>query len=66
VQVNSSAALYVRIRNVSEEDVQNIPVKFTVNGVQKSLASVDVPAKETVVDTSLYGNSGGWQQAEVS
>lgn len=67
VQVNTPAALHVRIRNASQNDVQNIPVKFTVNGVQKSLASVDVPAKGTVTDTlNFTATAGGWQQAEVS
>jgi hypothetical protein len=67
VQVNAPAALYVRIKNVGQDDVQNVPVKFTVNGVQKSLASVDVAAKGTVVDTlNFTATTGGWQQAEVS
>jgi hypothetical protein len=67
VQVNVPAALYVRIRNVGQDDVQNIPVKLTVNGIQKSLASVDVSAKGTVIDTlNFTATAGGWQQAEVS
>ena len=67
VQINSPSELLVRIRNASQEDVQNIPVKFTVNGMQKSLGSVDVPAKGTVTDTlNFTSTSGGWQQAEVS
>lgn len=67
VQINTPATLHVRIRNTSQDDVQNIPVKFTVNGVQKSLASVDVPSRGTVVDTlNFTATTGGWQQAEVS
>ena len=67
VQANAPAALYVRIRNVGQDDMQNIPVKFNVNGMQKSLASVDVAAKGTVIDTlNFTATTGGWQQAEVS
>ncbi len=67
VQVNSPSALLVKIRNTSQDDVQNIPIKFTVNGIQKSLGSVDVQAKGTVIDTlNFTATSGGWQQAEVS
>lgn len=67
VQVNSPATLLVRVRNIEPDDVENVPVKFTVNGMQKSLGSLDVPARGTVTDTlNFTATSGGWQQAEVS
>jgi len=67
VQLNSPAELKVQIKNSSSGDVKNVPVKLTVNGIQKSLSSVDVPTNGTAVATlNFTAAETGWQQAEIS
>ena len=67
VQLNSPAELKVEIKNSSSEDVKNVPVKLVVNGIQKSLSSVDVPANGTAVASLNFTSAEtGWQQAEIS
>lgn len=65
-QLNAPQELSVRIKNLSNEDFDNVPVKLLINGQQKSLASVNVNALETVDTVLVYTpKAPGVQQAEV-
>lgn len=57
----------VRLRNYGEEDAEGIPLKLMVNGQQKALSNVKVPAGKPVMDTlSVSGLGAGWQKATVA
>lgn len=58
--------LYLRIRNSSSEDLESVPIKLFINGVQKGLASVTLQ-ENTVKDTivSFVGAGEGIQQGKV-
>jgi hypothetical protein len=67
VQLNIPAELNVELKNISGEEVKSVPVKLSVNGIQKSLSSVDIPAKGTAwVTLNFTASDTGWQQAEIS
>ncbi|MEO5569881.1 MAG: BatA domain-containing protein [Bacteroidia bacterium] len=67
IQVNKPCELNVRIKNSSENDLENVSLKLTINGNQKSLAGVVSKANSTV-DTKLNFtlSENGWQKAELS
>lgn len=48
-QLGQAVKLLARIQNDSEEGFEKLPVKFTVNGLQKALASFDIGAGATAV-----------------
>ena len=67
VQLNSQNELTIRMQNISDDDVENVPVKLFINGSQRSLTSLTLPAHssaETKLSFSI--SSPGWQQAMVS
>ena len=66
VQVNKPCELNVRIKNSSDKDVDNVSLKLTINGIQKSLAGVRSKAN-TSVDTKLNFtlSENGWQKCEL-
>ncbi len=67
IQLNSSNELTVKIRNNSTESAENIPVKLTINGVQKALSSVSIEADgSTEAKLSFTIPEAGWQQAKLS
>lgn len=55
-QTGQNVKLMARIRSVSASDNEKIPVKLTVNGVQKALASFDIAANSTAVVELPYTN----------
>ena len=58
--------LHVRLKNSSDNSFEKIPVKLTMNGFQKSLASFDILAGETREITMPYTNPGtGIQQGKL-
>jgi hypothetical protein len=65
-QMNQNAELKVKIRNSSGNSYEKIPVKLTINGKQKALASFDIKENGTT-DVSLpYTNyESGIQHAEL-
>lgn len=67
IQLNTPNELVVVIRNKGNADSENIPLKFSINGVQKSLASIAVP-KESSRETRLSFtiSEPGWQKAELT
>ncbi|MFA4852136.1 MAG: BatA domain-containing protein [Bacteroidales bacterium] len=44
MQVNQHVQLNVLLKNASDNDAEKIPVKLSINGKQKALASIDIPA----------------------
>ncbi|MBL0096187.1 MAG: BatA domain-containing protein [Bacteroidetes bacterium] len=67
VQINQPAELSVRIRNSSEKDAENVPVRLLLNGSQKAVASLSIPSGQSVSTTfSFTISQPGWQKAELS
>jgi hypothetical protein len=67
IQISKPCELNVRVKNSSENDADNISLKLTINGNQKSLAGVVAKANATV-DTKLNFtlSENGWQKGELS
>ncbi len=66
-KVNETIHLLARIKNYSNETVENIPVKLLINGTQKSPGSVTIPANNSVIDTlSFTLSETGWQDGLIS
>ena len=66
-KINEKEELNVKIRNESEEDYVNIPVKIYVNGEAKAPGVVSVNAKsESVIQMAYTVQSYGEQACEVS
>jgi hypothetical protein len=58
--------LIVRLKNNSDEEAINIPIKLFINKEQKALGSLTVKARSSATDTlSFSGLKGGWQDAEL-
>ncbi len=67
VQLNHPVELIVRVKNSGQADAENVPVKLTVNEVQKSLTSISVPAGRSVETKLSYTiTQPGWQVNTVS
>jgi len=67
VQLNTQNELSIRIKNMGDAEVENIPVKLFINGTQRSLTSVNIPARsEAVTKLSFAVSQPGWQQAKIS
>jgi len=57
----------VQLRNYGQADAPDISVKLMINGQQKALGNVKIPAGKAVKDTLSFGGlSAGWQQAVLS
>ncbi|WP_316792543.1 BatA domain-containing protein [Pedobacter frigoris] len=66
-QPGASEKMVVVLHNYGEEDATGVPLKLTVNGQQKTISNVAVPAGKSVKDTlSFSGLSAGWQKATLS
>lgn len=64
---NQTERLIIRLRNHSGKEARQIPVRVTINGREKALGSLTVPAGQTRSDTlSFSGLSAGWQRGEIS
>lgn len=59
-QLNAQERLNIRIRNLSDKNVENARMMFKINDVQKSIGSFAVEA-DSYVDTALFysGNTSG-------
>jgi hypothetical protein len=67
VQLGQIAEVMVRIRNYGEMDVQAVPVKLTLNKIQKAVAGADIPAFNfTDVKLTFTASDTGWQRGVVS
>ena len=61
-QANQAVKLKVRIKNCSDEPLEKLPVKLTVNNIQKGVASFSVsPEGETTVVLPYTNNEQGVQ-----
>jgi hypothetical protein len=65
--LNQTEKLNVRLINKSENNYENLPIKLSINGQQKSIASFSVEPNG-ITDTALYFTStqAGIQQLHVS
>lgn len=61
-----SEKLIVRLRNNSDQEAVNIPVKLQINKIQKALTSMTIKSRGIETDTlSFSGLASGWQEAEI-
>jgi len=66
-QPGANEKFVVQLKNYSEEDAVNIPLKLTVNNQQKALGSVTIPAGKITRDTlNFSGLAAGWQKGLLS
>ncbi|RZL17781.1 MAG: hypothetical protein EOO96_28555, partial [Pedobacter sp.] len=66
-QPGANEKLVVQIKNYSEEEAVNIPLKLAINNQQKGLSSVTIPAGKTIKDTlSFSGLKSGWKKGVIS
>lgn len=66
VQLNQPAEITVKLFNSGEKDAENVPVKLLLNGAQKAVSSVLVPAGQSASLTfSFTVNAPGWQRLQV-
>ena len=58
--------IIVRLKNNSEEEAINIPIKLFINKEQKALGSLTIKARSTALDTLTFsGLNSGWKEAFV-
>ena len=61
-----SEQMVVKLRNNSNEDAENIPIKITINKQQKAIGSLSIEPRATANDTlSFSGLKAGWQEGEI-
>lgn len=66
-QPGANEKIVVQIRNYSEEDAVNIPLKLTVNNQQKALSSITISSAKIKRDTlNFSGLAAGWQKGVIS
>lgn len=59
--------LVVRLHNYSDKDVAKVPVKLSMNGRQKAVGDVSLPARASARDTLTFrSDQTGWQRGTVS
>jgi hypothetical protein len=62
-QPNQSERIVVRLRNFGDEDAKDILIKLSINGQQKAIGNVAVPAGKSITDTlNFSGLNVGWQK----
>jgi len=66
-QPGANEKLVVQLKNYSDEDAVNIPLKLSINNQQKGLSSVNIPAGKIKRDTlNFSGLSAGWQKGVIN
>ncbi|NEU08403.1 hypothetical protein GZH53_08795 [Flavihumibacter sp. R14] len=56
-----------RLRNNSDREAQNIPLRLSLNGQQKAIGNVSIAPRATQNDTlSFSGLNAGWKAGEIS
>ena len=59
--------LVVRLRNNSDREAENIPLKLSVNDQQRAIGNVSIKPRATQTDTlSFSGLDAGWKAGEIS
>ncbi len=67
IQPGARVELNVRLKNFSETDESQIPLKLSVNGSQRAISSVDISGNgESEVVLSFTVNESGWQNCQLS
>lgn len=67
IQINKPVELNVRVKNNSKNDVDNVPLKLVINGIQKSLAGVILKSNSTAdLKLNFTLTQNGWQKGELS
>jgi hypothetical protein len=65
-QINQNAKLLARLINSSDQSYDKFPVKLSINGTQKALASFDVgPQQSVIVELPFTNNKNGVQQGVI-
>ncbi|MFA6248432.1 MAG: BatA domain-containing protein [Mucilaginibacter sp.] len=63
---NENERMVVRLRNYADKAAEKVPLKLSINGVQKAIGSFTVNARSAQRDTlSFSGLQAGWQRAEI-
>jgi hypothetical protein len=58
--------LLVKLRNNSDEEAENVPIKVNINRQQKAIGSLSIRPRASSVDTlSFSGLKAGWQEGEI-
>jgi len=66
-QPGANERLVIQLKNYSDEEAKNIPIKLSINNQQKGLGAVTIPAGKTIKDTlNFSGLNAGWQKGIVS
>lgn len=65
-KIGQAEKLYVRIKNMSEQAYQNIPIRLTINDSLKAIANINIEAREESVQELNYtNNSQGIQLCKI-
>lgn len=65
--LNQPVKLFVKLKNNSDEDLQNSRLTLTINEQAKSISNFSVPANGSAVDTISFNTSSeGWNKCELS
>lgn len=66
LRVNQTAGLQVKISNISENNLEKIPVRLIINGEQRAIAAIDIEANSTqTISLSFSTTRPGQQKAVV-
>ncbi|QXV63934.1 BatA domain-containing protein [Mucilaginibacter sp. 21P] len=58
--------MVVRLHNYADKAAEKVPLKLTVNGIQKAIGSFTIKARSSQTDTlSFSGLQKGWQRGEI-
>ncbi|MHB1177052.1 MAG: vWA domain-containing protein [Daejeonella sp.] len=61
-----SEQMIVKLRNNSDQEAANIPIRISINKQQKALGSLSIEPRATSNDTlSFSGLKAGWQEGEI-
>ena len=65
-KIGQQEKLFVRIRNLSDQAYQKIPVRFTVNDSLKAISNINIaPQEKSVLELNYTNNSEGIQLGKV-
>lgn len=61
-----SERMIVKLRNNSDQEAENIPIRILINKQQKAIGSLSIEPRTTSTDTlSFSGLKAGWQEGEI-
>ncbi len=65
-KIGQAEKLFARVKNLSDQAYQNIPVRLTINDSLKAIANINIAEKqETVVELNYTNNSKGIQLCKI-